>query len=302
MKIFGSANLRASDIPDGTRIRFLRIDYGDGIRRTIHTRSFMALLSKEPYQQADKIKDRLIDIGELMGDTPDYFVYRDGEFMLDESLVESTYPDIARVLNNAPPPPPISPTPTPTLTPSMTASVTPTVTPTPTMMVTPSATATITPSITPSTSVSATPPVTPTPTVTPTVTPSVTPSLPLVGIISAGTDTTSLCGNTVPLIGSVLGNNDPESLRFLWEQVDGPVADIDDPTKMVTFYTYNQTADRTFRLWANKGELNQAYAEVTVYGTPSSSSDRSLPERIDSSVPPYYDMFVGPITGYEEIT
>jgi hypothetical protein len=298
MKIFGSANLRASDIPDGTRIRFLRIDYGDGIRRTIHTRSFMALLSKEPYQQADKIKDRLIDIGELMGDTPDYFVYRDGEFMLDESLVESTYPDIARVLNNAPPPPPISPTPTPTLTPSMTASVTPTVTPTPTMMVTPSATATITPSITPSTSVSATPPVTPTPTVTPTVTPSVTPSLPLVGIISAGTDTTSLCGNTVPLIGSVLGNNDPESLRFLWELIDGPVASIDDPTKMVTFYTYNQTADRTFRLWANKGELNQAYADVTVYGTPSSMIDRDS-SLFSDQAPLYNDMFVAQLTGYE---
>lgn len=310
MKVFGSANLRAEDIPDGTRIRITRIDYGDGVRRPIHTRSLLSLLSKAPYQQADKIKDQLVDIGEMVGSNPDYFVYMNGEFMVDNSLVETTYPDISRVLHNALPPPPPSPTPSPSITPSVTGTITPTptptVTPNPTLTPTPTATMKVTPTatvtVTPTTSVSATPAVTPTMTVTPTITPSVTPSLPLVGIISAGTDTSSLCGNTVPLIGSVLGNNDPSRLSFLWEQIDGPAVVIDDPTSMVTFYTYNQSSDRTFRLWANKGQLNQAYDDVTVYGTPSSGVDLYSNIRNVDAVPPNYDLFVGPISGFEELT
>ena len=145
MKVFGTANLKASDIPNGTRMRFLSIDYGDGITRPINTRSVMALLSKAPYQYADKIKDQLVDIGEMQGSTPDYFVYIDGEISIDNSLVEKTYPDISRVIS--------LPTPSPTPSPSAFASPTPS----------PSVTASGTPQ----------------PTVTPTITPTVSTSSPI---------------------------------------------------------------------------------------------------------------------------
>lgn len=141
MKVFGTAILKASDIPNGTRMRFLSIDYGDGIRRAINTRSVLALLANSPYQYVDKIQDQIVDIGEMSGSTPDYFVYVDGELRIDNSLVEKTYPDIARHISIAYP----SPTPTPS------ASATPPYTPSPTPSATkappsPSVTPTITPS------------------------------------------------------------------------------------------------------------------------------------------------------------
>lgn len=101
MKVFGTAILKASDIPNGTRMRFLSIDYGDGIRKAINTRSVLALLAKSPYQYVDKIQDQIVDIGEMTGSTPDYFVYIDGELHIDNSLVEKTYPDIARHMNSS---------------------------------------------------------------------------------------------------------------------------------------------------------------------------------------------------------
>lgn len=118
MKVFGDANLRASDIPDGTRIRFLRIDYGTGRKEAIPSRGLLMFLAKSPYAYADKIKDRLIDIGELVGDSPDYFVYRNGELFIDENKLERSYPDISRVLYQSTPRP--TSTPVPTSTPNTT--------------------------------------------------------------------------------------------------------------------------------------------------------------------------------------
>lgn len=176
MKVFGDANLRASDIPDGTRIRFLRIDYGTGRKEAIPSRGLLMLLAKKPYAYADKIKDRLVDVGELLGDTPDYFVYRGGELFLDETKVERSYPDISRVIYQVAPPQP-SPTPTPTVT--LTISVTPSLSATPSPSVTPTLSATPTISNTPVTTQSPTP--TPTSSVTPTVTSSPLPPMQISG-------------------------------------------------------------------------------------------------------------------------
>lgn len=151
LKIFGNANLKATDIPNGTRIRFLRIDYGTGRTVEIPSRGLLMLLSQNPHEYVDKIKDRLIDVGELIGDVPNYFVYNDGELFLDESKVEKTYPDISRVITRAPTIPAFSPTPTPSVTasatppPSPEASYTPTPTPEPSISPSPSPTPTPTP-------------------------------------------------------------------------------------------------------------------------------------------------------------
>lgn len=126
LNVFGNAELKASDIPNGTRIRFLRIDYGTGRKEEIPSRGLLMLLSKSPYEYVDKVKNRIVDVGELIGDTPDYFIYRDGELFLDEAKIEKTYPDIARVIfRPAPSAPPmtVTPTLTPTITPTLTPSV-----------------------------------------------------------------------------------------------------------------------------------------------------------------------------------
>lgn len=166
LKVFGNADLEAGDIPNGTRIRFLRIDYGTGRKEVIPSRGLLMLLASSPYAYADKIKNKLIDVGELLGDTPDYFVYKNGELFLDENKIERSYPDISRVIYQAAPPQP-SPTPTPTVTATVTATVTPTATPESSM-------STLTPTPTPTgTFVSPSP----TPAVTATVTPTITPAI-----------------------------------------------------------------------------------------------------------------------------
>ncbi|BBA65518.1 hypothetical protein [Xanthomonas phage XacN1] len=196
LKVFGNANLQPGDIPDGTRIRFLRIDYGTGRKEAIPSRGLLMLLAKSPYAYADKIKDRLVDVGELIGDTPDYFVYRGGELFLNETKVERSYPDISRVIYQAAPPQP-SPTPTPTLTPTMTPTITltPSISATPAVSSTPTptmtATATITPTVT--TTITATPGSSVTPTATATITP--TPTFtPLVSVPVACNNPTSNSG------------------------------------------------------------------------------------------------------------
>lgn len=134
-KIFGGIDLKKEDIPNGTRIRFLRIEYENNNRYLkIPSRALLMLLSNEPHEYADKIKDRLIDVGELIGDNPDYFVYENGEIYLEGTKVEKTYPDIARMIVMPPSP---TPSPTPSLSVSGTPAVTPTVTPTVTMTITP---------------------------------------------------------------------------------------------------------------------------------------------------------------------
>lgn len=82
------------DIPNGTIIRFLRIDYGDGVWQVIPSRGLFMFLSEEPHQSVDKIKDNLIDIGEMLGSKNDFFVYRDGEVFVDVDNIEVTYPNI----------------------------------------------------------------------------------------------------------------------------------------------------------------------------------------------------------------
>jgi hypothetical protein len=187
-------------IPDGTIVRFISIDYGDGVFQPIPSRGLFFLLSEEPYASADKIRDRLIDIGELVKTEYDYFVFTGGELYTNETNLEVIYPDIKNSPGRTPinpvlptpeasvPFPSASPvlgesaTPTPTPTPTPTQTITPTLTPTidltPSVTPTNTSTVTPTPTVTPTQTVTPNPSITPTATVTPTVTPTntVTPN------------------------------------------------------------------------------------------------------------------------------
>lgn len=96
IKAFGSANLVEDDIPNGTRIRFLRIDYGTGIPQDIPSRGLMMLLAKVPYDYIDKDLENIVDVGEVIGYEEDYFTYKDGELYLPQSYIEKTYPLVQR--------------------------------------------------------------------------------------------------------------------------------------------------------------------------------------------------------------
>jgi hypothetical protein len=152
---FNNPSLKFSDIPEGTRLRFTAIDYGTGIAEPIESKAVLLLLSVSPYEFTDKVRNKIIDLGELLASGTS-LVYSDGEFWIETTSVEQTYPpiEVARKVGIIPPLP--SPTPTPT--------VTPTVTVTPTISITPTVTQTVTP----------------TPSVTQTVTPTPSPLVPLI--------------------------------------------------------------------------------------------------------------------------
>lgn len=86
-----------STLPNGTRIRFEQIQFPNSPSLTIESRQLLTLLSNSPYAPIDKIKNNLIDIGEMIGTQLDYFTYIDGELFVDSTIVESTYPDIIKV-------------------------------------------------------------------------------------------------------------------------------------------------------------------------------------------------------------
>ena len=110
------------------------------------------LLSQDPFQSPDKIRNQIVDAGELLIASSNTFIIFDGEVFVAQTNIERMYPRIEEI---DPPTLDFTPTPTPSVTPTFT--VTPSPTPNPTT--TPAATPTPTPG----------PTVTPTPSVTPSV-------------------------------------------------------------------------------------------------------------------------------------
>lgn len=171
LKIFENINGDLSKIPNGTTLRFTRIDYGDGRIMDIENRGLIMLIADAPYETFDKATDRIIDLGDYAANGINaVFSFFDSELFVNNSAISKIYPEIERTnLSKR-----ITPTPEPT------PSGTPSPTPTPSVTITPSVTETPSPSNTPPVSPTAT--VTPTVTVTssaavtPTPTPSVTPS------------------------------------------------------------------------------------------------------------------------------
>lgn len=174
---FNDPDLTFEKIPEGTRLKIINIDYGTGVAVPIESKSLMLLLSKEPFNISDKVRNKIIDVGELNA-VGGYFQYTNGEFVVPQTVVEACYPpiEVARRIGDTPPLP--TPSPTPTITPTITVTATPSPTPSITATITPTVTTTATPTPTPEPTVTPTITVTPEPTVTPTVTPTPTPEIP----------------------------------------------------------------------------------------------------------------------------
>jgi hypothetical protein len=164
-RTLGGDTLKFSDIPTGTQLKITRIDYGTGVLQPIPPEGLYIMLATTPFTSNDKVKDKVIDVANMVDNDIDYFSYNSTDFFVDPTNVEKTYPDVLMVkpVNFIPPAPSVTPTisPTHSLTPSMSptstviVSATPLVTPTPTPTVTRSLT--LTPSPTPSITPSSTP-------------------------------------------------------------------------------------------------------------------------------------------------
>jgi len=94
---FDDSNLTFDDIPNGTKIRFIRIDYGTGVKQIIPSRGLFLLLSKSPYSLTDKNLKQVIDLGEIIDSKYWYLTYNNGEVYAELSSLETVYPDIRKV-------------------------------------------------------------------------------------------------------------------------------------------------------------------------------------------------------------
>lgn len=92
-------NASSTSIPNGTQLRFSQILFPTTILTSIPARTLLFLLSNSPYASIDKIRNRVIDVGQMI-DTPiDYFTYTNGELYVDSSVIEGSYPDIIQATN-----------------------------------------------------------------------------------------------------------------------------------------------------------------------------------------------------------
>lgn len=86
-----------STIPNGTQITISKVDFGTGVLQPILSETFIGLLAQTPYTSNDKIKNKIVDIGDMYDNTISYMSFSDGDFYVDSSNVEKTYPDIIKV-------------------------------------------------------------------------------------------------------------------------------------------------------------------------------------------------------------
>ncbi len=84
----------ATDIPDGTAIKILKISYNGIDFQNIPDKGLLIFLSKDPYRYTDKILDKIIDCGEMVDSYYPSFVFYDKELFSVNDNLETTYPHI----------------------------------------------------------------------------------------------------------------------------------------------------------------------------------------------------------------
>jgi len=87
-----------SDMPDGTKLKIISIDYGTGFKnQSIRSRNLFSLLADAPFNHIDKRTDILIDVGEVSASRlNDSFTFIGGELFLPVRQVEKIYPPLKK--------------------------------------------------------------------------------------------------------------------------------------------------------------------------------------------------------------
>ena len=104
--VFEDSILTLSDIEDGTKITFTKINFDPTSANSntnkyvdIKSKSLLILLSTAPHSTIDKITDKLLDIGELLNETDNFLSFENGELYVNVSNIEKTYPNISKFEN-----------------------------------------------------------------------------------------------------------------------------------------------------------------------------------------------------------
>jgi len=96
LKVFANTNNQKLIIPEGTRLRIKRIDYGTGVLTNIPDRGLLLLLSDSNGKISTKILDQLVDCGEMVGLASGDFSFSNKKLYATSDMVENTYPVIKK--------------------------------------------------------------------------------------------------------------------------------------------------------------------------------------------------------------
>lgn len=94
LKIFTNTNQSKINIPDGTVLKIKRIDYGTGVLTNIPDRGLLIMLAEKPYSKLNKLLNKIVECGEIVGTDNDSFVFYNEILYANEQQTESVYPDI----------------------------------------------------------------------------------------------------------------------------------------------------------------------------------------------------------------
>lgn len=94
----GGGTFATTNIANGTKVQISLVQFPFSQYRPIDSREMLVLLSNSPYDAIDKIRNKIIDLGEMLDANTNYFVYNNGELFVDTSNIEISYPDTLQVL------------------------------------------------------------------------------------------------------------------------------------------------------------------------------------------------------------
>lgn len=88
------------DIPDGTRFKIISASYAPEVSTSfedIRSRNIIGLLSEEPHNTIDKVRNKIYDVGDISrSSVSNSFVFIQGELFIREDQLEVIYPEIER--------------------------------------------------------------------------------------------------------------------------------------------------------------------------------------------------------------
>lgn len=99
LKVFTNTNSQKLNIPNGTILKIKRIKYGDASNNVfvnIPDRGLLMLFSESPHTSSDKIVDKLLDCGEMVGIADQVFRFTDLDLYVSSDMIEKSYPKISK--------------------------------------------------------------------------------------------------------------------------------------------------------------------------------------------------------------
>lgn len=87
-----------NNIQNGTQVSFSDVLFPFSSFRAINSREILVLLTNAPYTNIDKVKGKIIDLGDMINSPINYFTFTNGDLFVDSSLIDISFPSTSQVI------------------------------------------------------------------------------------------------------------------------------------------------------------------------------------------------------------